>query len=175
MLDATIHDYLYLLALVYTNDIHRIKILYESKLINFNFNFVYHLPLPNYYNNKVDVINDLLLIIVFFIDLNDFIKKNRLFQILFSYYNIKQLLPHPKIKSIIDDSSQFNENNNSNLSMQNNGETNEDLLLTDEKPNEFFEITLLKVAVLMEYEQIIDYLMDHLGCSIKPLVSDNLY
>lgn len=101
MAEATIHDQLYLLALVYTNDTDRFKVLLDSRLINFNLNHAYAIPVPSD-ANTMDVINDLLIISGFFTDLTDFMAQNQLFQLLFSQNKIDQLKPNPKIDAILN-------------------------------------------------------------------------
>ena len=104
MLKSTIHDQLCILALVYTNDIERLNRLLSSQIIEIDLNFVYILPVAADASNIMHVINDLLLINGFFHDLNDFMAKNRLFQILSAHYRIKGLEPHPAIESMLSDS-----------------------------------------------------------------------
>lgn len=103
MTNATIHDQLYVLALVYTNDIDRLRILNESNIIKLDFNYSYKIPIPLNCDNVMDVINDLLLINGFFADLNDFICKNRLFQILFAQNNIDRLVLNEAIPKMFKD------------------------------------------------------------------------
>ena len=163
MSKATIHDQLYILALVYTNDIERLKYLYESRVLDWDIDYVYNIPLfSDEYANKVDAINELLLINGFFTDLNDFMKKNRLFQLLFMLNKIDRLSPNPKIELMFNDS--FEADLDENRSMPPNEPSHQ---LDMNESNEYFGMTLLKVAVLMEYEEMVKCLMDY-GASIKP-------
>ena len=100
-MNATIHEQLYVLALVYTNDIERLKALNDSGILSLDFNFLYRIPIPSDSSNVMDVINDLLLINGFFTDLNDFMCNNRLFQILFTQNKIETLTLSPSVEDML--------------------------------------------------------------------------
>ncbi len=100
-MNATIHEQLYILALVYTNDIERLKALNDSGILSLDFNFSYRIPIPSDSSNVMDVINDLLLINGFFTDLNDFMCNNRLFQILFTQNKIENLTLSPSVEDVL--------------------------------------------------------------------------
>lgn len=170
MNNATIHDHLYVLALVYTNDIERLNILIESGIVRIDFDLIYRIPIPNNCRNVMDMINDLLLINGFFTDLNDFMYKNRLFQILFAQNKIDRLKPHPKIEAMYNDnydndSSEADFNPAQETSSSDNNVYN-DLSIEEEIDKQYFEMTLLKVAVLMEYEEMVKCLIKF-GTSVE--------
>ena len=160
MIEATIHDQLYLLALVYINDTERLKVLLDSKIISFDINFSYSIPVPSD-ANTMDLINDLLLISGFFTDLNDFMVQNRLFQILFAQNNIDQLKPNPEIEAILNQSQYY-----SNCFDYYPIQLTEDVTLLNEA-SDTFEMTLLKVAVLMEYDEMVKCLINY-GALVEP-------
>jgi len=165
MIKASLHDQLYVLALVYTNDIEKLQYLIENYIIDIDFDFNYNLPVTNE-QNVIDIINELLLINGFFDDLHDFMKKNRLFKILFKIYNIEKLKPNQEICQLFE--ADFDENSyessntysNENVFVQGNEEEDEIEDLDLEKCD-FFEMTLLKVAVIMEYEEMVKFLLDN--------------
>ncbi len=100
-MNATIHEQLYILALVYTNDIERLKALNESGVLSLDFNFSYKIPIPSDCSNIMDVLNELLLINGFFTNLNDFMYNNRLFQILFMQNRIETLKLNPSVEEVL--------------------------------------------------------------------------
>lgn len=171
MIKATIHDQLYVLALVYTNDIEKLQYLIENNIIDIDFNCKYKIPITNN-QNVIDIINELLLINGFFDDLNDFMKKNRLFRILFKIYNIEKLKPNQKILNLfgadfdedVDDEYEYEYDDDvvGEDDISNEYEIDDDEI--DELLNntsEFFEMTLLKVAVIMEYEEMVKCLLEN--------------
>lgn len=166
MIKASLHDQLYVLALVYTNDIEKLQYLIENNIIEIDFDFNYNLPVTND-QNVIDIINELLLINGFFDDLHDFMKKNRLFKILFKIYNIEKLKPNQEICDLFE--ADFDENTvaadyTSSISYSNeNNDYDDQEDIEDDfdlETCEFFEMTLLKVAVIMEYEEMVCYLFD---------------
>lgn len=163
MIKGTIHDQLYVLALVYTNDIEKLQYLIENNIIDIDFNYTYKIPVTNN-QNVIDIINELLLINGFFDDLHDFMKKNRLFRILFKIYNIEKLKPNQKICHLFgSDFEQDHVDYNYDYEVEEEEDFDTEAeILSCLDTNEFFEMTLLKVAVIMEYEEMVKCLLDNI-------------
>jgi ankyrin repeat protein len=159
MFKASLHDQLYVLALVYTNDIEKLEYLIDNNIIDIDFNFTYKLPITND-QNVIDIINELLLINGFFDDLSDFMKKNRLFRILFRIYEIDKLKPNKIICDLFE--TDFDEQHQQEDDFNNynhDDDDDDDLSDFNFETEEFFEMTLLKVAVIMEYEDMVKCLL----------------
>ena len=167
-----LNDQLYLLALVYSNDLRAVNKVLASRNMNVDINFEFKIPLKKDAENLIDMINDLLLIAGDFRGLNDLILKSRLFRFLLRFNKIEQLTPSNNLKICIQD-----------LLIQDIDEEDEELDDTydedlgwdfDLSLEDYYSISLLKVSVIMEYKEMVNLLL-YYGSTITPIETDELH
>lgn len=197
----SIDDHLYLLALVYTNEIEQLRTLINKAQFEYdiNLNYSFNLPIDDI-NNIMEELSQLVIVNGYFRNINDFINRNKLIKRLMKYYNIDKLNSNLSNFLRSNYSDQYDENNSLSSSSSSDSQssldspfefrfenymratittnTNQDAeideIVNDAiQNNKFFDITLLHVAILLENNDMINFLLRY-GASIGPFRPNNI-
>ena len=166
-------DQIYLLALVYSNDINSVLKIVASRNPNVDINFEHKIPLKKNAPNLTELISNLLVTSTEFKGLDDLIKKGRLFRSFMQFNKIEKLTPSDIMKLSINDLLKNSEEEQEESDNDDNNSQDPEWNL-DLPQDDCYSLSLLKLSVIMEYKEMVNLLL-YFVPSISPVELNELH